>query len=168
MPRPSAPPVLDADNVRFVQGGVSIILASRDAANRPNLVRALGCRVDRDGRRVTVFVAASQAAALLDDLRGNGRIAAVFTQPTTHRSLQLKGSDAVVARLRRDDRPRLAAYGDAMVVELEQMGVSEAHTRSMLACEPDDVLAVSFTPAAAFVQTPGPDAGAPLGTVPCS
>ena len=35
-------------------------------------------------------------------------------------------------------------------------------TRAMLAHRLDDLVAVSFTPAQAFDQTPGPQAGVPL------
>ena len=159
-------PVLDADNARFIGGGVSIIVSSRNAANAPELVRAHGCRVSRDRRRVCLFLQAGQAGLLLADIRKNGRIAVVFTRPTTHRSLQLKGDDAALARLRPHDAARVAGYRDAMVAELEGNGISEALTRALLAGGGDGLVAIEFTPVAAFVQTPGPDAGKPLGSTP--
>jgi hypothetical protein len=162
MPPVPAPTAVDAANAHFIQGGVSIIVSSRDAANQPNLVRALGCRVARDLKRVTIVVASTQAESLLADIRNNARIAVVFTHPSTHRSLQLKGSDAAVVRTLVSDKDLVAAYCDAMVVELEKMGVSEAHTRVMLTHKAEDLVAIAFTPSSAFVQTPGPDAGAPL------
>lgn len=165
---PAHPPtaVLDAEHVRFVEGAASIIVASRNAANRPELVRAQGCRVSRDRRRVQLFVQAGQAQALFDDLRRNGRLAVVFTSPSTHRSLQLKGDDAALVRLRPDDAARVAGYRDAMVAELGGNGISEALTRALLAGGDDELVAIEFTPVAAFVQTPGPDAGKPLGSTP--
>ncbi len=166
MPTIPAKPVLDADNARFIGGGVSIIVSSRNAANLPELVRAHGCRVSRDRRRVRLFLQAGQARALLADIRQNGRVAVVFTRPTTHRSLQLKGNDAALVRLRPDDAARVAAYRGAMVTELEGTGISEALTRALLAGGDDGLVAVEFTPVAAFVQTPGPDAGKPLGPAP--
>jgi len=166
MPTPPAMPVLDADSARFIGGGVSIIVSSRNAANVPELVRAQGCRVSRDRSRVQLFVQAAQAQALFDDLRRNGRIAVVFTSPSTHRSLQLKGDDASVAQARPADAVRVAAYREAMVVELGGIGISEAMARALLAGDDDTLSVVAFTPAAAFVQTPGPDAGRPLEPVP--
>ena len=151
--------VLDADNARFITGGVSIIVSSRNPANLPELVRAQCCRVSRDRRRISVFVQAAQAAALLGDVRQNGRVAVVFTRPSTHRSLQLKGDDAVPARLRPGDPARVAAYRDAMVTELAGINISEALARALLGGPDADLVAVEFTPVAAFVQTPGPDAG---------
>lgn len=165
---PTRPPaaVLDAEHVRFVEGAVSIIAASRNAANVPELVRAQGCRVSRDRRRVQLFVQGAQAQTLFDDLRRNGRIAVVFTSPSTHRSLQLKGVDAVIARARPADAARVAAYRAAMVTELGGIGISEALAQALLAGDDDTLRVVAFTPAAAFVQTPGPDAGRPLEPAP--
>lgn len=165
---PAHPPtaVLDAEHVRFVEGAASIIVASRNAANMPELVRAQGCRVSRDRRRVQLFVQASQAQALFDDLRRNGRLAVVFTSPSTHRSLQLKGDDASIARARPADAARVAAYRAAMVAELGGIGISEALVRALLAGDDATLSVVAFTPAAAFVQTPGPDAGRLLEPAP--
>lgn len=163
-PVPAA--VLDAEHVRFIEGAASIIVAARNAANVPELVRAQGCRVSRDRRRVQLFVQATQAQALFDDIRRNGRIAVVFTSPSTHRSLQLKGEGASVARARPADAARVAAYREAMVAELGSIGVSEAMARALLAGDDATLGVVSFTPAAAFVQTPGPDAGRPLEPAP--
>lgn len=166
MPTPPPAPVLDADNARFIGGGVSIIVSSCNAANLPELVRAHGCRVSRDRRRVCLFLQAAQACVLLADIRRNGRIAVVFTRPTTHRSLQLKGDDASIARARPADAARVAAYRAAMVAELGGIGISEALARALLAGDDDTLSVVAFTPVAAFVQTPGPDAGRLLEPAP--
>lgn len=157
-----APTVIDTDTAGFIVGGVSIIASARDASNRPELVRAQGCRVARDRRRISLFVVAAQAVELLADIRQNGRIAVVFTQPSSHRSLQLKGDDAEVTSLRRGDASCIVAYREAMVIELGRIGVSEAMVRALLAGASGDMVAIGFTPAAAFVQTPGPEAGKPL------
>jgi hypothetical protein len=166
MPARPLPVQLDAEHARFVEGAVSIIVAARDAANAPELVRAQGCRVSRDRGRVQLFVQTAQAQTLFDDLRRNGRLAVVFTSPSTHRSLQLKGDDASIARARPTDLARVAAYRAAMVAELGRIGISEALARALLAGDDDTLGVVAFTPAAAFVQTPGPDAGRPLGAAP--
>jgi len=111
--------------------------AARSAANALELVRAQGCRVSRDRGRVQLFVQTAQAQTLFDDLRRNGRLAVVFTSPSTHRSLQLKGDDAVIARARPADLARVAAYRAAMVAELGGIGISEALARALLAGAPD-------------------------------
>lgn len=161
MPASAVPALIDAELARFLEGAVSIIVASRDAANQPQLVRAHGCRVARDRRRLRLFLAEAQAAALLEDVRQNRRVAVVFTEPSTHRSLQIKGEGASIRRLRADEAECMEAYRDAMVAQLGTIGISEALTRALLAPVGPSV-ALELVPAQAFVQTPGPDAGRPL------
>ena len=159
------PPVpVDETLARFIAGAVSIIVASRDAANVPSLTPAIGCRVTRDRRTVTLFVDATQAGALLGDVLASHALAVVFSQPSTHRTYQLKGVDAARVALTEADRERIARYPDMMIGELGKLGLPETFTRATLASVPADVAAIAFTPCAAFDQTPGPRAGAKLGS----
>jgi hypothetical protein len=162
--RQDSPPLLDEDNAAFVQGGVSIVAASRDADLVPSTGRIAGCRVSADRRRVSVFVAATQAPALLADVRACRRIAVVFTRPTTHRTLQLKADDAVVRPATADEMELLPRHIEAFAIEIAALGYSGAQARALLACSEGDVQAIDFTPSAAFEQTPGPKAGTPLAT----
>jgi hypothetical protein len=155
-------PAFDEAHAAFMQSGVSVHVASRDAANVPSVARALGCRIAPDRRRVTVFVSTAQAPDLLRDLRASGRVAAVFSQPSTHRTIQIKGDDATIGALAVGDLARIAAYANALVLDLQTLGFPEAFGRTLVHCEPSDLVAVAFTPKAAFRQTPGPNAGAPL------
>lgn len=154
--------LLDENNAAFIQGGVSIIAASRAEANVPALAQAVGCRVSPDHSRVTVFLARFQSGALLDAVDVTGAIAVVFSQPSSYRSLQLKGTDAVVAPLESRDKDRVRHYITLYAAEIAALGFDEMFARTMLACEPADLSAVTFTPSSAFSQTPGPGAGAPL------
>lgn len=151
---------LSAANAAFIQQGVSVIVGGRDRDNAPTLMRGIGCRVAPDRARVTVFLAASQAAELLADLRDNGAIAVVFCQPSTHRTIQLKGADATLVPLEPGDHERIAAQSAALAADIISVGYREAPVRTLLAYAPEDVVAVAFTPSAAFQQTPGPNAGA--------
>ena len=162
------PPVIDAAHAAFLLGRVSIVAASRDDRNVPTLMRGLGCRLSRDRRQVTILLRASQSEALLADLRANGVIAVVFSEPSTHRTLQLKGTGATVGPLQRGDAQLLTRYRDAMLAEICPLGYAEALIRTMLSCPPQDAVAVTFRPSHAFSQTPGPGAGQPLppGDVP--
>jgi len=165
MAEPERPPALvDESLAQFITGGVSVIVASRDAANVPSLTRAIGCRVAGDRRTVTVFVDATQAGAVLGDVLASRAIAVVFSQPSTHRTYQLKGVDAARVALADGDRERIARYPDRMIGEIGKLGLPETFTRAMLASAPADVVAIAFTPCAAFDQTPGPRAGAKLGS----
>src|SRR5262245_30814926 len=95
-----AGPVLDEKWAAFIQTGVAIVASSRDARNTPVLMRAFGCRVSPNRQRLTLVFAASQAQPLLDVIRSTGTIAVVFTQPSTHVSLQIKGGEPALAAAR--------------------------------------------------------------------
>jgi hypothetical protein len=159
----AAPPLLDAEHAAFVLlPGISMTAASRSAGNRPVLGRAVGCRVAPDRSRVAVLIPADQNAALVDALRDSRAIAVVFSQPSTHRTIQLKGTDAAIEAPAADDRQRALSWTQGFVAELGAMGYAESMINAFLWCDPQALVAVSFTPCSAFQQTPGPGAGAPL------
>jgi hypothetical protein len=162
IPSPPIPARLDPSSIALLQGPVAVLVAGRDPDHVPTLVRASGIRVAPDGARVTVYVAASRAAALLDDVRTTGAVAMVVNRPRTHQSIQLKGTDAVAGPLGPDDPPHVAAYLRAWVGELAGMGYGEDFAEALVGAAPDDLAAVRFTPSLAFSQSPGPDAGRPL------
>jgi hypothetical protein len=138
---------LDEEHARFILGGVSVIVASRDAALVPDVVRGCGCRVSRDRRRVTVLVE---------------MVAVVFSQPSTHLTIQLKGTDARAVRVTRSDHAIAAAHRAAWVDDLCRIGYSRDFAEAFWGRPPRDLGAIAFTPSAAFQQTPGPAAGQPL------
>ena len=157
-----SPPLLDEDNAAFIQTGISIVAASRDDALVPSIARVSGCRVSEDRRAVSVFLPQSQAAELVADVRRCACIAVVFSRPSTHRTLQLKAVDARVRTTTSDDAAIVARYVDAFAREIALLGHSDEQARVMLEVGADDLVAIDFTPNAAFEQTPGPKAGSPL------
>jgi hypothetical protein len=157
---------LPPELVAMMARGVSVIVASRDAALRPNLMRAVGSRVEEDGRTITVYLARRQSRQVVQDLGATGHIAVVFSEPSTHRSVQLKASRVQMRNADAQDTPVLSRYREAMEREIQQVGFAPPLTRAMLAHRLDDVVAVQFTPEQAFDQTPGPRAGTPLGSKP--
>jgi hypothetical protein len=159
----SGAPVLDAEHAAFVQRpGISITAASRTAANLPQLGRALGCRIAPDRGRVTILLPADQYAPLAQALRESRAIAVVFSEPATHRTIQLKGEDAAIEPVIEGDAERAARWSEDFVAGLAALGYSAQMVRSFLWCDPTGLVAVGFTPQAAFEQTPGPQAGMPL------
>jgi len=156
-------PTFDEAHAAFMASGVSVHVASRGPANVPSVARGLGCRIAPDRSRVTIFLSAAQASDLLADLRTSRAAAAVFSKPSTHETIQIKGDDATVGALAEGDLACIPAYADALVRDLQSLGYSEAFGRALVDCDPADLVAVAFTPQAAFQQTPGPNAGAPLG-----
>jgi len=154
-------PPLDADHAAFIQGGVSVIVATRNAEQVADVVRGCGCRVSRDRRRVTVLVEPSRAGTLLDDIAANGMIAVVFSQPSTHRTIQLKGSDARVVKVTAADRAIAARHLRDWREDLCRIGYTPEFANAVRGAAPR-LAAIAFTPSAAFQQTPGPGAGQPI------
>lgn len=156
-------PQLSPEQLSMMARGVSVIVASRDAQLRPSLMRAVGSRVEDAGRTITVYLSRPQSRQLLQDIAATGHVAVVFSEPSTHRSVQLKASRVEVRNAGEADRPVLAAYLAAMEREIQQVGFAPPLTRAMLAHRLEDVVAVRFAPEQAFEQTPGPRAGTPIG-----
>jgi hypothetical protein len=152
---------LDEGLAAFIQGGVSIVAAARASGNRPTIARASGCRVSPDGS-VRLFVARSQAEDFLRGVAESRAIAAVFSEPRTHRTYQLKGSDAALAPLAPGDAALIEEYVDAFSTQLARLGYARDAILAVVRSDPADFVAVSFTPSQAFDQTPGPKAGAAL------
>jgi len=159
---PSAAPLIDAEQAAFIQGAVSIGASSCDGQGILSVVRGLGCRVSADRCRVRLFFAASQAATLLADVARSGVIAVVFSRPTTNRTMQLKGADAVVCRPVGDEPAVVAAHVADFVGEVAELGFTAGFVHALLEFPPCELAVVSFTPIQAFSQTPGSHAGEPL------
>lgn len=163
---PDSEPILDATHAKFLQRGISMGVAACDRDSVPTLTRATGCRISEDRRRVTVFVSSTQAAPVLQCLNANGAIAVVFSEPSTHRTVQLKGKEAQIGTLVSGDLQLITDYRDAFVRELAPLGFDETQVRSLFAYPSAEIVSLCFTPVEAFSQTPGPHAGAPLRSRP--
>lgn len=160
----AAAPLLSVEMVAMVQGGVSTIVSSCNAALQPSIMRAVGGTISDDGHWVTVYLARNQSRQLLQDIATSGRVAVVFAEPTTNRAVQLKTQQARSRNATAADQPLLAHYLAAMEKQIGMVGFPPPLTQAMLAHEMDEVVAIEFEPEAAFDQTPGPTAGASMGT----
>ena len=152
--------LLDEGLCAFVAGGVSIGIGTRDADLRPHTVRAVGGR--HDAGRIVLFVPCGPGAPVLRDIEANGRIAVVFSSPSSHRTVQLKGRDAHVVPLEPDDRAIAFAYREALGRDLMSIGYPPGLVEPLLAGIEGPLAGVAFTPDEGFDATPGPRAGAPL------
>ncbi len=142
--------------------GVSVIVSASDLNLVPSVMRAVGSQIGGSGERITVFLNRSQSAQLLRNVAVTDRLAVVFSQPSTHRTLQLKARGVRIREAALDDEPALDRYLDSMKAELGTIGISPSLVSAMLAHQLDDVVALEFTPDEAFDQTPGPRAGQPI------
>ena len=157
-----ATPLLPPEYLALMARGVSVIVASANAARVPSLMRAVGSHVADGAREVTVYVSRSQAGPLLDDIAATGQVAVVFSSPASHQTLQLKSGRVSLRPMEVSDLPRLQRYRESMEQEVGAVGFPPVFTQAMLAHRIDDVVAIVFCPDQAFDQSPGPRAGTPL------
>lgn len=142
--------------------GAAVCVAGRNADKVPSMARALGCLLSEDRQSLTVFLSPHTSAELLTDLRDNGAIAVAIVRPSTHQALQLKGRVSRIEPATALMHEHIAACSDGFAAELCSAGYTEAFARALMPRTVDDCVAASFTLAAAFVQTPGRNAGKPL------
>lgn len=160
-PEPPAPaaPALPAELAAFIQSGLSITVCGRDDRLVPSIAKAAGCRVSADGREVTVLLFADAAEAAARDITRNRLISVVFSQPTTDRTLQLKGRDAMPVPTAPADVALVRRHLALFAAEIASLGWDQRFVDTMLWHDPTQLIAIRFTPDRAFAQTPGPGAG---------
>lgn len=153
---------LPPDLLAMMDRGVSVIVGSAGLGLQPSVMRAVGSRIEAGGGQITVYVSRMQSDQLLQDIASTGRLAVVFAEPSTHRTVQVKAQQAQIRCAGAADEPALARYIESMVHEIGLIGHSSRFTRAMLTRQLDDVVAISFVPSEAYDQTPGPLAGSRL------
>lgn len=146
---------------RFVQSGVSVIVATSDRHGCPLSGLALGARVPEPGA-VRVLLSEARNADLVKALVDGGRLAATWSQPMNHRSIQAKGDVSHVERATAEDHRALFPQLAAFRAELMDVGYSDDFATFYCAYDPHELVALTFIPDAVFVQTPGVGAGSAL------
>ncbi|MES2483153.1 MAG: hypothetical protein V4609_14230 [Pseudomonadota bacterium] len=153
---------LPQELLSMLRGGASVLVGSRGADLRPSVVRAVGSDLDAQAGCVRVFLWRPQSVQLLRDIGATGHVAVVFSQPSSHQALQLKARQADILPVTPADRPLLQRYLASMEIEIGAVGFPPVMTRALLAHRHDELAVVRFAPEQAFLQTPGPRAGAAL------
>lgn len=156
---PHNPLILDEETLAFLREPVSMNLATVDDGHRPAVTRLFGCRVGEDRRTLRLFLASRANAAVLDNIRANGTIAVVFSRPSTHRTVQLKGDDARLETIGAEDLPAIRAYRESLTRELGSLGYPVSFAHAMIPAPERLDTAIRFTAVEAYSQTPGPRAG---------
>lgn len=155
--------VLEARVAEFVTApAISIAVASRDAQHQAALFKAVACRVSAARDRVTLLVDGQYAQAVVHCLRAGFPIAAVFSAPATHRTLQIKGAFAEVGPVSPADLELARVHGAAIVEHITSLDYPREAVQCYFHYRPEHLVAVHFAPTAAFEQTPGPGAGIAL------
>jgi hypothetical protein len=151
---------LAPDIAAFCQRGLSICLASSDRRGEPIAGLGLACR--QDGPRLRILLVRRGHERLLRAVAEGAPVAATFSQPETHRSIQLKSASASLAPFLPADEPELLRQSAAMRDELVSVGYSAAFATIYSGLDRQEMAAVVLVPEQAFVQTPGPTARSAL------
>jgi hypothetical protein len=148
--------VIPEDIVEFLEGGVSILVGTRDADSRPEVARAVGCSVSRDRSEVTIYLHEVWGAKALVNLQANREIAVGFSRPLDNFAIQIKGKCTQFVLAHDGDRSVVDRYHATYGEQLYMTGFPRSTTRRFIFWP---AVAVTFGVRDIFVQTPGPDAG---------
>lgn len=147
---------LSEELAAFLESGLSIHVATRDAGLAPHGATAWAVTVDPDRQHLVVYVHEMESPQVLADLRANGELAVGFGRPTDDRACQLKGTFVAADPAPERVRALVERQADGFRHELEQVGIPRALTQgsSTWPC-----VAIRMRVRDVFVQTPGPGAG---------
>jgi hypothetical protein len=147
------------DLVDFLESGVSILVATRNANNEPEPMRSSGASVSKDREHLSLLFPAHNARSISNVVE-NGEVAVCFSRMLDNFSIQLKGGAAVVREGTDAERAIAERYRIAYGEQLYMAGIPRSLTSRMNVWP---AMVVTFPVRDIFVQTPGPGAGARLG-----
>jgi hypothetical protein len=151
--------MIDAELARFLGEGLGIHIGTRDKELQPNGARVTAIKVDDDGTHVTVYVPQVASSRVLSDL-SNGPAAVVLARPIDDRACQIKGVFTGARPATADEEPFVKAQWGRFLASLEQIGIPRD---GLAGWSIWPSVAVRIRVTALFNQTPGQNAGAPLG-----
>jgi len=154
--------MLSEATAAFIQSGLSITVVGCGERLVPSIAKGAGCTVDAASGQLTVLLFADGADQVTRDLARNGRIAVCFSKPSTDQTVQVKGHDARMAPATAQDLATVRRSLDLFAEDLGPMGWDQRFVDTLFWRNPDELLAIRFTPQGAFAQTPGPAAGTRL------
>jgi len=149
-------PVLQGELVGFLQSGLSISVATRDAELTPEGTRAWAVNVDGDGTHVTAFLTEKTAAPHLRNLEANGHLALCFDRPSDSRACQLKGRFVDARSCLAPERDEIERQVRGFFADLAIIGVPPEVFEGWVRWP---AVAVRMRVTDVFLQTPGPGAG---------
>ena len=143
----------------FLEGGVSIHIATRNGAREPNGARVGAVKVDADRTHVTAYLAKIVSGPILADLEANPQVALGFGRPTDDRACQIKGEFVNARAAAAAERKLIARQWEAFLASLAYIGFPAKATEGWTTWP---AVAIRVRVTALFSQTPGPGAGAPM------
>jgi len=157
--------ILTRELSEFLQSGLSIIIAAVGRDGRPVAGVALACVIDPDGTTRIIMRRAANPR-LLEAVADGSSFATTLSRPITHRSIQLKSAGAREVPLRPGEEAAVARQSAVFRDELIAIDHDVPFANAYTAYRPMDLTVLEFRPEEAFVQTPGPGAGARLAGAP--
>jgi hypothetical protein len=144
---------------RFVEGGISVFVATVDADKIPTCCRAVALSTKDNFETITVYVPAATGQETIANVATTRRVAISASEPLSHASIQIKGVSRGVRLARAADetfvRTRLHEFADV----LADLGLPRRVTHRMAHWP---AFAIEVSVEQIFDQTPGPKAGSPL------
>jgi nitroimidazol reductase NimA-like FMN-containing flavoprotein (pyridoxamine 5'-phosphate oxidase superfamily) len=150
---------IDGEVRELLASGVAVVVATCDARLRPAIARAWGISVSSDGTEATLCVSAPAGSKTRANLGSNAAIAVTCSQPSTYRTVQLKGRVVEIGGTSDEQLARVDAHVEAFSREAEAVGLPPGSGRRL--ADPG-LVSVSFAVSEVYDQTPGPRAGARL------
>lgn len=152
--------MIDPQLAAFLEEGLGIHIGARDERLQPSGTRAVAVKVEDNGLCIVVYIARASINRVLPDLESNGQAAVVFGRPVDDRSCQVKGIFVDARPATADERQRVTAQWNGYLENLERIGIPRAAAAGWVTWP---AVAVRLKVTALFEQTPGPQAGVPLG-----
>jgi hypothetical protein len=149
----------------FLEGGVSALVGTRGADLVPEITRAWGLLVSKDGTRISLCVPLATSQKTLDNLAGNGQMTICCSLPTSYKTVQLKGQCIGTADPSPADLAAVKKHREAFGRVNERIGFPRERCDNFWQGELETspvLVKLLFVPEQIFDQTPGPDAGSPL------
>ncbi len=154
----TAPRISD-ELAAFLESGVSIVVATRDGALRPDGAMACAVKVHDDRGAITLYLYEQAAAEMAPNLAVCPAIAVNFDRPTTHRACQVKGDVVATRAAAASERALVERQMDGFADELDAIGLPREAT---VAWPRWPCVALEVRVRHLFEQTPGPGTGGPL------
>jgi general stress protein 26 len=151
--------VISADLAAFLEGGVSIHIATRDNDLEPHGASVAAVKVDADGEHITAYLPRIAASQVIADLESNRQAALGFGRPSDDHACQVKGLFLTARAASAQERKLVERQWEAFLKDLMLIGFPRQATEGWRTWPS---VAIRLRVTAIFSQTPGPGAGAPL------
>jgi hypothetical protein len=156
--------VFDSEIVALMESGCSISVATVGFDGAPHASRGWSLTVLPGGARVRLLVDGDDLTTVAN-LAGGGAIAVTCVSTSTVRAVQLKGgADQPVPTSAAVDLTRAGRHCEGFFAEVSRIEGTPVALLERL--RPTVFAGCTVTVTEVYDQTPGPDAGSPLRTVP--